>query len=140
MQAASIRHLHDRVSCFLRAANTHVSTELPARTEARRAQIIIQFGFFAVLRHIPYRSRSDRDSAHGRMTMAAHTSAIPAIETKLTMVNANGTQALPAYFSGSHVSLLPDDKQTVEIRDPAAEASSAHVAVRGWNVAGGPVR
>ncbi|WP_380779547.1 LamG-like jellyroll fold domain-containing protein [Sphingomonas sp. R86520] len=69
-----------------------------------------------------------------------NTSATPAIETKLTVMNADGTQVLPAYFSDNYVSLLPGDQRTVEIRYPTAKASSAHVALRGWNVAGGTVR
>ncbi len=69
-----------------------------------------------------------------------NTSATPAIETKLTVMNADGTQVLPAYFSDNYVSLLPGDVRTVEIRYPTDKASAAHVALRGWNVAGGMVR
>jgi hypothetical protein len=62
-------------------------------------------------------------------------SATPAIETKLTVMNADGSQVLPAYFSDNYVSLLPGETRTVEIRYPTAKASSASVTLRGWNVA-----
>ena len=62
-------------------------------------------------------------------------SATPAIETKLTVMNADGTQVLPAYFSDNYVSLLPGETRTLEIRYPTAKASSASVTLRGWNVA-----
>lgn len=64
----------------------------------------------------------------------------PAIETKLTVVNADGTQVLPAYFSDNYVSLLPGDTRTVEVRYPTAKASAAAITLRGWNVTAGTVR
>ena len=64
----------------------------------------------------------------------ANRSATPAIETKLTMMNADGTQILPAYFTDNYVSLLPGDTRTVEIRYPTAQAHDGAVTVRGWNV------
>ncbi|MGI4730343.1 MAG: glycosyl hydrolase 2 galactose-binding domain-containing protein [Janthinobacterium lividum] len=64
----------------------------------------------------------------------ANTAATPAIETKLTVMNADGSQVLPAYFSDNYVSLLPGDTRLVEIRFPTASARSASVALRGWNV------
>ncbi len=62
-------------------------------------------------------------------------SATPAIETKLTVMNADGTQVLPAYFSDNYVSLLPGETRSIEIRYPTAKASSPSVTLRGWNVA-----
>jgi archaellum component FlaF (FlaF/FlaG flagellin family) len=64
-----------------------------------------------------------------------NTSPTPAIETKLTVMNADGSQVLPAYFSDNYISLLPGETRTVEIRYPTAKASSASVTPRGWNVA-----
>ena len=69
----------------------------------------------------------------------ANTSTTPAIETKLTVMNADGTQVLPAYFTDNYVSLLPGETRTVDIRYPTAKASSASVALRGWNVAASSV-
>ncbi|MEG8042242.1 glycoside hydrolase family 2 TIM barrel-domain containing protein [Sphingomonas sp. LR59] len=59
----------------------------------------------------------------------------PAIETKLTVMNADGTQVLPAYFSDNYVSLLPGETRSIEIRYPTAKAPSPSVTLRGWNVA-----
>lgn len=66
----------------------------------------------------------------------------PAIETKLTVMNADGSQVLPAYFSDNYVSLLPGEARTVTVRYPAAKANGARIAIRGWNVAAAaePVR
>jgi len=64
-----------------------------------------------------------------------NTGATPAIETKLTVMNADGSQVLPAYFTDNYVSLLPGDTRTVEIRYPTAKARGETVALRGWNVA-----
>uniref|UniRef100_UPI001C2DB1DD glycoside hydrolase family 2 protein n=1 Tax=Sphingomonas bacterium TaxID=1895847 RepID=UPI001C2DB1DD len=86
------------------------------------------------------------DRVEGDETVTAVTltnaSATPAIEAKLTMVNADGTQVLPAYFTDNYLSLLPDETRTVEVRYPTAKAANPHVALRGWNVAatGAPVR
>ena len=57
-----------------------------------------------------------------------------AIETKLTVMNADGTQVLPAYFSDNYVTLLPGETRVIEIRYPSAKADKPSVALRGWNV------
>ncbi|VVT21974.1 Glycosyl hydrolase [Sphingomonas sp. EC-HK361] len=59
----------------------------------------------------------------------------PAIETKLTVMNADGSQVLPAYFSDNYVSLLPGETRTVRITYPTDKAKDARVTLRGWNVA-----
>ena len=61
----------------------------------------------------------------------------PTIETKLTVMNADGTQVLPAYFTDNYVSLLPGEIRKVEIRYPTVKASTAEVHLRGWNVTPG---
>ena len=58
----------------------------------------------------------------------------PALETKLTVVNTDGSQVLPAYFSDNYVSLMPGETRTVRISFPADKVHDAHVALRGWNV------
>ncbi|WP_239016886.1 glycosyl hydrolase 2 galactose-binding domain-containing protein [Sphingomonas ginkgonis] len=58
----------------------------------------------------------------------------PAIEAKLTVFNADGSQVLPAYFSDNYVSLLPGESRVVEVRYPAEKAVGERVALRGWNV------
>ena len=58
----------------------------------------------------------------------------PAIEAKLTVMNADGTQVLPAYFSDNYISLLPGERRVVTIRFPAAKAHTPSVTLRGWNI------
>ena len=58
----------------------------------------------------------------------------PAIETKLTVMNADGSQVLPAYFSDNYVTLMPGETRVIEIRYPTAKADKPMVALRGWNV------
>jgi hypothetical protein len=78
------------------------------------------------------RIEGDETVSSVTLTNATHT---PAIETKLTVMNADGTQVLPAYFTDNYVSLLPGETRTVEIRYPTAKASTSGVTLRGWNVA-----
>ncbi|MFE8584692.1 LamG-like jellyroll fold domain-containing protein [Sphingomonas sp. NCPPB 2930] len=59
---------------------------------------------------------------------------VPAIETKLTVMNADGTQVLPAYFSDNYVTLLPGESRVIEVRYPTAKADRPSVTLRGWNV------
>jgi len=60
---------------------------------------------------------------------------VAALATKLTVMNADGTQVLPAYFTDNYVSLLPGAKRRIEIRYPAsATKGKTTVALRGWNV------
>jgi len=60
--------------------------------------------------------------------------AAPALEAKLTLVDAAGARILPAYYSDNYISLLPGEAREVEIRFPATKAAGARVALRGWNV------
>jgi len=60
--------------------------------------------------------------------------AAPALNTKLTLVDAKGGRILPAYYSDNYVSLLPGEARTVEVRYPAGAGKGAKVALRGWNV------
>jgi hypothetical protein len=59
---------------------------------------------------------------------------VPAIETKLTVMNADGSQVLPAYFSDNYITLLPGETRVIEIRYPTAKADKPSVTLRGWNV------
>jgi hypothetical protein len=63
----------------------------------------------------------------------ANTGSAPALNGKLTLVNAEGARILPAYYADNYVSLLPGERRTVEIRYPGAVAD-AKVELRGWNV------
>ncbi|MDX5986314.1 glycoside hydrolase family 2 [Sphingomonas echinoides] len=79
-------------------------------------------------------SRVDGAETVATVTLT-NSSQTPAIETKLTVLNTDGSQVLPAYFTDNYVSLLPGESRTVEIRYPTAKAASPSVTLRGWNVA-----
>ena len=79
-----------------------------------------------------------RTGDQGEETLAnvtlANNGSVPAIETKLTVMNADGAQVLPAYFSDNYVTLMPGETRVIEIRYPTAKADKPMVNVRGWNV------
>lgn len=64
----------------------------------------------------------------------ANTGSAPALNGKLTLVDAKGARILPAYYTDNYVSLLPGERRTVEIRYPGAARAGAKVELRGWNV------
>jgi beta-galactosidase/beta-glucuronidase len=64
----------------------------------------------------------------------ANTGAAPALNGKLTLVDAKGARVLPAYYADNYVSLLPGERRTVEIRYPGAARAGARVELRGWNL------
>ncbi|MGN6269560.1 MAG: glycosyl hydrolase 2 galactose-binding domain-containing protein [Sphingomonas sp.] len=77
----------------------------------------------------------DGDDMLIRATLA-NTRETPALEAKLTLLDAEGKRILPAYYSENYVSLLPGERRTIAIRWPAANAvTAATLALRGWNVA-----
>ncbi|GGB41860.1 glycosyl hydrolase [Sphingomonas metalli] len=84
-------------------------------------------------------ARAAGDETEMRVTLR-NPSATPAIEAKLTVFAADGSQILPAYFSDNYVSLLPGETRAVTVRVPAGRATGAQVAIRGWNVVAGTAR
>jgi hypothetical protein len=60
--------------------------------------------------------------------------AAAALETKLTLLGADGSRILPAYFSENYVSLLPQETRDIEIEYPATVSATPQLAIRGWNV------
>ena len=64
----------------------------------------------------------------------ANTGSAPALNGKLTRVDAKDARILPAYYADNYVSLLPGERRTVEIRYPGAARTGAKVELRGWNV------
>jgi hypothetical protein len=65
----------------------------------------------------------------------SNTGSDAAIALKLTLLHADGTRILPAYYSDNYLSLLPNEERTVTIHAPAnaVGAGSAHISLRGWN-------
>ncbi|PZR35464.1 LamG-like jellyroll fold domain-containing protein [Caulobacter segnis] len=64
----------------------------------------------------------------------ANTGSGPALNAKLTLIDAKGNRVLPAYYADNYVSLLPGERRTVEIRYPGKVVAGAKVELRGWNV------
>ncbi|MEJ1965095.1 MAG: LamG-like jellyroll fold domain-containing protein [Gammaproteobacteria bacterium] len=58
----------------------------------------------------------------------------PALNTKLTLVDARGQRILPAYYSDNYLALLPGEPRTVEVRFPASFSGESSIQLRGWNV------
>jgi hypothetical protein len=73
-------------------------------------------------------------SATGLTVSLVNTGSSPALMVKLTLLDGQGRRVLPAYYSDNYVSLLPGERQTVEIRHDAAIVGASVVALRGWNV------
>ena len=59
---------------------------------------------------------------------------VPALNTKLTLVDARGERILPAFYSDNYVALLPGESKVVTIRYPATVTTTPEVTMRGWNV------
>ena len=63
-----------------------------------------------------------------------NTGQVAAIENKLTLLHADGSQVLPAYYSDNYVSLLPGEERMVTISLPSGERKDAfRLDLRGWN-------
>lgn len=69
------------------------------------------------------------------VTLANRTE-VPALNAKLTLVDAQGKRVLPAFYSDNYVALLPGEEKRIEIRYPKSAGQTATaLTVRGWNVA-----
>jgi beta-galactosidase/beta-glucuronidase len=60
---------------------------------------------------------------------------VPALNAKLTLVDAAGKRILPAYYSDNYVALLPGERKTITVRYPATVTALPTLTLRGWNVA-----
>jgi hypothetical protein len=69
----------------------------------------------------------------------ANDTAVPALNAKLTLVDAAGKRILPAYYSDNYVSLLPGERRQLTVRYPATVQAEPRLTLRGWNVPEGPV-
>ena len=79
---------------------------------------------------------SQTEGAEKRITVTlTNPSPTTALTTKLTLLDGPGGQRmLPAYYSDNYISLLPNEKRTIEITCPAPHAPPVN-AHRGWNIA-----
>jgi len=58
---------------------------------------------------------------------------IPALATKLTVVDSSGKRQLPVLYSDNYLTLLPHEPRKVEIHCPVGGQCS-QLQLRGWNV------
>ncbi|MBT0670781.1 beta galactosidase jelly roll domain-containing protein [Novosphingobium profundi] len=77
-----------------------------------------------------------RKSGEGAITVSlTNPQSHAAIQTKLTLFGADGTQILPAYFTDNYVSLLPGETREVTITAaPQQMGENLQVRLRGFNV------
>ena len=60
---------------------------------------------------------------------------VPALETKLTLLDSKGERILPVYYSDNYVSLLPGESREITIDYASTpEQGVSQLAIRGWNV------
>lgn len=78
-------------------------------------------------------SAADGEDRVVRVTLS-NDGAVPALNAKLTLVDAAGKRVLPAYYDDNYVALLPGEKKAIAIRYPAGGATAAAVTLAGWNV------
>jgi len=57
-----------------------------------------------------------------------------ALQIKLTALDEQGNRTLPVYYSDNYITLLPGQRQRIQIICPKGGAGCAKIAVRGWNV------
>jgi archaellum component FlaF (FlaF/FlaG flagellin family) len=63
-----------------------------------------------------------------------NTGQVAALQNKLTLLRADGSQVLPAYYSDNYVSLLPGEERTVTISVPeGTREDGLRMELRGWN-------
>jgi archaellum component FlaF (FlaF/FlaG flagellin family) len=63
-----------------------------------------------------------------------NTGQVAALQNKLTLVHADGSQVLPAYYSDNYISLLPGEGRMVTISIPeGAREGGLRLELRAWN-------
>jgi beta-galactosidase/beta-glucuronidase len=58
----------------------------------------------------------------------------PALNVKLTMLDARGERVLPVYYSDNYLALMPGEVKHIEVRCPPGGAQCVSAALRGWDV------
>ena len=90
------------------------------------------------LNHLPAATiaASATTSSAGKVRVTLrNTGAAAALANKLTLVDADGSRILPAYYSDNYVSVLPGETREIEIEYPASAAKgSSQVKLRGWSL------
>lgn len=79
-------------------------------------------------------SAANKAAGHVLVTLKNTTTHV-ALNTKLTLLNAQGQRILPAYYSDNYISLAPGAVRSVTVQvDQPQLLRSAHIDVRGWNI------
>jgi|HubBroStandDraft_1064217.scaffolds.fasta_scaffold00203_17 hypothetical protein len=80
--------------------------------------------------------KSTRTGEAVRVSVELHnTGTVVSLMNKLTLLNAEGSRILPAYYTDNYVSLLPGESRAIEVEYPAKSANGmVQVAIRGWNI------
>jgi hypothetical protein len=75
------------------------------------------------------------DEKHITVTLT-NPSQTTALTTKLTLLEStDGPRILPAYYSDNYISLLPNERRTIEITYPSSPTHThPAIALRGWNI------
>jgi hypothetical protein len=64
-----------------------------------------------------------------------NTGTVASLATKLTLLDAEGSRILPAFYSDNYVSLLPGETREIDIEYPVKAATgTAQLSIRGWNL------
>ncbi|HJT71893.1 MAG TPA: glycoside hydrolase family 2 TIM barrel-domain containing protein, partial [Terriglobales bacterium] len=81
-------------------------------------------------------ANSSRDGDDTRIRVQLqNTGTSASIENKLTLLNADGSRILPAYYSDNYVSLLPGEKREIDIEfSSKSNSGRMQVGIRGWNI------
>lgn len=58
----------------------------------------------------------------------------PAVAAHIIALDAGGQRVLPVYYSTNYVTLLPGEREGIDVRCPTSGAKCARIAVGGWNV------
>jgi len=82
---------------------------------------------------ISAKASHDGENARVQVELRNNGSAV-SLQDKLTLLNADGSRILPAYYSDNYVSLLPGESREIEIEYPLSSGSGApKLEIRGWN-------
>lgn len=76
-------------------------------------------------------------SENGEQVMAVtlrNDGSTPALNARVTLVDAGGQRVLPAYYSDNYLALLPGEARTITVRYPASAGTPAGLTLEGWNV------
>ena len=90
------------------------------------------------LAQVPLTVSAQRTQAGGEQLVSVelrNDGKVPALATKLTLVDSAGARILPAYWSDNYVALMPGERRVVTVRYAGDVGTAVGLQVRGWNSA-----